>query len=69
MVLQGKAGYSEKSPGNASFYYSYPRLTLTGTLTLDGEARQVTGQAFATILKDSTDNWGKVVANTAFEKR
>lgn len=36
---------------------------------MGAEARQVTGQAFAAILKDSTDNWGKVVANTAFEKR
>lgn len=45
-VLQGKAGYSEKSPGNASFYYSYPRLTLSGTLTLDGETRNVTGQGW-----------------------
>ncbi|MEV3832626.1 lipocalin-like domain-containing protein [Aeromonas allosaccharophila] len=45
-VLQGKAGYSEKSPGNASFYYSYPRLTLRGTLTRDGETRTVTGQGW-----------------------
>ena len=37
VVLQGEAGYSEKSPGNASFYYSYPRLNLSGTLTLEGE--------------------------------
>lgn len=46
VVLQGKAGYSEKSPGNASFYYSYPRLNLSGTLTLDGETRNVTGQGW-----------------------
>ena len=46
VVLQGKAGYSEKSPGNASFYYSYPRLTLSGTLTLEGETRNVTGQGW-----------------------
>ncbi|WP_411909200.1 lipocalin-like domain-containing protein [Aeromonas rivipollensis] len=46
VVLQGKAGYSEKSPGNASFYYSYPRLTLTGTLTLEGGTRNVTGQGW-----------------------
>jgi predicted secreted hydrolase len=45
-VLQGKQGYSEKSPGNASFYYSYPRLHLRGTLTLDGETRTVTGQGW-----------------------
>ncbi len=46
VVLQGKAGYSEKSPGNASFYYSYPRLTLSGTLTLEGETHTVTGQGW-----------------------
>ena len=46
MVLQGKAGYSEKSPGNASFYYSYPRLTISGTLTLDGETRNVSGEGW-----------------------
>lgn len=45
-VLQGKAGYSEKSPGNASFYYSYPRLTISGTLTLDGETRHVSGEGW-----------------------
>jgi predicted secreted hydrolase len=46
LVLQGKAGYSEKSPGNASFYYSYPRLNLSGTLIRDGETRTVTGQGW-----------------------
>jgi predicted secreted hydrolase len=46
LVLQGKAGYSEKSPGNASFYYSYPRLQLSGTLIRDGETRTVTGQGW-----------------------
>ncbi|MEG0006946.1 MAG: lipocalin-like domain-containing protein [Aeromonas sp.] len=46
VVLQGKAGYSEKSPGNASFYYSFPRLALAGTLTLDGETRKVSGQGW-----------------------
>ena len=45
-MLQGKAGYSEKSPGNASFYYSYPRLTISGTLTLDGETRNVSGEGW-----------------------
>lgn len=45
-VLQGKQGYSEKSPGNASFYYSYPRLTISGTLTLDGETRNVSGEGW-----------------------
>lgn len=46
VVLQGNEGYSEKSPGNASFYYSYPRLTISGTLTLDGETRNVSGEGW-----------------------
>nr|WP_232301979.1 lipocalin-like domain-containing protein [Aeromonas rivuli] len=63
MVLQGKGGYSEKSPGNASLYYSYPRLALTGTLTLDGEARSVTGQGWfdhewsSSVLADWQSGW------------
>lgn len=63
VLLQGKQGYSEKSPGNASFYYSYPRLTLTGTLTLDGEARTVTGQGWfdhewnSSVLADWQSGW------------
>ncbi|MBR7629946.1 carotenoid 1,2-hydratase [Aeromonas popoffii] len=63
VVLQGKQGYSEKSPGNASFYYSYPRLTLSGTLTLDGETRTVTGQGWfdhewsSSVLADWQSGW------------
>ncbi|MFA7259449.1 MAG: lipocalin-like domain-containing protein [Aeromonas bestiarum] len=62
-VLQGQQGYSEKSPGNASFYYSYPRLTISGTLTLDGEARTVTGQGWfdhewsSSVLADWQSGW------------
>ena len=37
-VPQGDAGYSVKSTrGQASYYYSQPSYTVTGTLTLDGE--------------------------------
>ncbi|MGY3942401.1 lipocalin-like domain-containing protein [Aeromonas tecta] len=62
-VLQGKAGYSEKSPGNASFYYSFPRLSLNGTLTLDGETRKVSGQGWfdhewsSSVLADWQAGW------------
>ncbi|MGY6037426.1 lipocalin-like domain-containing protein [Aeromonas sp. AE23HZ002T15] len=62
-VLQGKSGYSEKSPGNASFYYSFPRLALTGTLTLDGETRKVSGQGWfdhewsSSVLADWQAGW------------
>lgn len=44
-VLNGRGGLSQKSeePGNASYYYSMPRLETRGTLTVDGEARAVSG--------------------------
>ncbi len=44
LVLQGDRGYSVKSDnGQASYYYSQPHYTLTGTVTRDGEAEAVTG--------------------------
>jgi predicted secreted hydrolase len=47
-VLQGPNGHSRKSalPGYASEYYSQPRLRVTGTVTIDGEARAVEGMAW-----------------------
>lgn len=48
VVLQGDAGLSRKSaaPGNASYYYSIPRLAARGTLTLAGSERAVSGEAW-----------------------
>jgi predicted secreted hydrolase len=45
VILQGDAGLSQKStePGNASHYYSVPRLATTGIVTIDGKAHPVTG--------------------------
>ncbi|MFQ5487510.1 MAG: lipocalin-like domain-containing protein [Gammaproteobacteria bacterium] len=45
IVLQGEQGLSRKSdlPGHASYYYSQPRLTTSGTLTIAGHKRQVSG--------------------------
>ncbi|MEX2481915.1 MAG: lipocalin-like domain-containing protein [Gammaproteobacteria bacterium] len=47
-VLQGTDGLSRKSAteGNASYYYSLPRLTATGELTVDGQTRAVSGEAW-----------------------
>ena len=46
-VLQGDHGFSVKSErGQASYYYSQPAYTVTGTLTLDGAAIPVTGTAW-----------------------
>ena len=45
MVLQGNQGLSQKSPnpGNASYYYSYPRLQTTGKIQVGDEHASITG--------------------------
>jgi predicted secreted hydrolase len=47
-VAQGDHGLSRKSvePGNASFYYSLPRMPASGTLRTGGESFRVTGTAW-----------------------
>lgn len=48
VVLQGEAGLSQKSPapGDASYYYSIPRLRAAGQLTVGGETYDVSGLAW-----------------------
>ncbi|MEM7515371.1 MAG: lipocalin-like domain-containing protein [Planctomycetota bacterium] len=48
LVRQGVEGYSAKGvePGNASAYVSWTRLATSGTLTVNGEARLVTGSSW-----------------------
>lgn len=48
LVRQGDRGYSPKGPepGNASHYYSYPRLATEGTITLGDAVHRVTGAAW-----------------------
>jgi len=48
VVLQGNQGLSQKSaePGNASYYYSIPRLQASGQLQLNGETLIVQGTAW-----------------------
>lgn len=41
----------------------------TFSLGMGAEPRHAGAEEFAKLLKDSTDSWGKVVANTAFEKQ
>lgn len=43
IVLQGDAGFSRKGEGEASYYYSYPRLDVTGTLGVEGREVPVRG--------------------------
>lgn len=47
-VLQGRDGYSRKGPepGNASAYFSLPRLAARGRVRIDGEWHRVEGEAW-----------------------
>jgi predicted secreted hydrolase len=47
-VGHGREGYSRKGrePGNASAYYSLPRLSSKGTVTIDGQRFDVTGASW-----------------------
>ncbi len=64
-VLQGTNGLSPKSddPGNASYYYSIPRLLTEGTITIGGQTYTVSGntwmdQEFSTsALGGSAQGW------------
>lgn len=48
VVLQGDRGFSRKSdkPGNASYYYSYTRLSTEGSVSIDGQHFPVTGSSW-----------------------
>ncbi|GIZ53611.1 lipocalin-like domain-containing protein [Noviherbaspirillum aridicola] len=48
LMLQGENGYSRKGPqpGQASYYYSEPHLRVSGTVSREGKAQQVSGSAW-----------------------
>ncbi|MEZ5977663.1 MAG: lipocalin-like domain-containing protein [Planctomycetota bacterium] len=48
LVLHGEDGWSQKGPGetNASAYASFTRLASRGTLSIDGERREVSGTSW-----------------------
>lgn len=48
LLLQGDAGYSRKGPlaRQASHYYSLPQLAVSGSLSVEGRQRRVTGRAW-----------------------
>jgi predicted secreted hydrolase len=64
-VLQGDQGLSQKSrePGNASYYYSYPRLETEGAVSVAGEQFSVTGASWmdrewsTSALSDEQSGW------------
>ncbi|MDN0083626.1 lipocalin-like domain-containing protein [Crenobacter sp. SG2305] len=47
-LLQGESGYSRKGPRpeQASFYYSLPQLTVSGTVTRRGKPERINGTAW-----------------------
>jgi predicted secreted hydrolase len=64
-VLHGDSGFSRKgdSEKQASYYYSMTRLKVQGTITFDGQIRQVTGYAWmdhefgSAILSENQVGW------------
>ncbi len=64
-VLQGDRGLSQKSrdPGNASYYYSYPRLETKGTVSVAGKSFSVSGVSWmdrewsTSALSDEQSGW------------
>jgi predicted secreted hydrolase len=48
VLLQGERGLSRKGPKpqQASYYYSQPQLAVSGTITVKGEKREVSGSAW-----------------------
>ena len=48
VLPEGAAGFSRKGPrpGQASYYYSWPHLAVSGTVSEEGRALEVTGQAW-----------------------
>jgi predicted secreted hydrolase len=64
-VLQGDQGLSQKSSqtGNASYYYSFPRLETAGRLIIDGKEQSVSGLSWldrewsSSALADNQSGW------------
>lgn len=62
-VLQGDAGLSHKGPGQASYYYSLPRLEMSGTVSIRGREVPVTGLGWldrewsTSVLGDNLSGW------------
>ena len=55
-VLHNRIGWIDFGPGGSSYYYSRPRMTATGNLTLDGRTFHVDGQAWF------DHQWGNFIA-------
>ena len=62
-ILQGDGGLSRKGPGNASYYYSVPRIEARGEIVLGGSSHAVNGLAWidrewsTSVLGDAYKGW------------
>lgn len=63
LVLQGDGGLSRKGPGQASYYYTLPRLAADGRLRLGSRSHTVTGTGWldrewsTSVLSDAQVGW------------
>jgi len=65
LQLQGQQGFSRKgpTPGNASYYYSYTRLSTTGSIRIGKNTFEVTGNSWmdrewsSSALEDGQTGW------------
>lgn len=72
-LLNGDDGFSAKDrdPRHASYYYSRPQLKVAGTVTLAGQRRAVSGQAWldhewsSELLADGAQGWDWIGINLA----
>ena len=70
-LLNGQAGFSQKTPdpANASYYYSRPQLAVNGKLRLDDQSLYVNGSAWldhewsSEILPDNAQGWDWIGMN------
>lgn len=70
-LLNGHAGFSQKTPNplNASYYYSRPQLQVTGQIRVDGRELGVKGQAWldhewsSEILPEEAQGWDWIGIN------
>lgn len=71
VLVQGDRGFSQKgpSPQNASYYYSQPQLKVSGTVTRQGAASRVNGDAWldhewsSEALQPEASGWDWIGAN------
>ena len=72
-LLNGKEGFSKKASEahHASYYYSRPQLSVSGSVTLDGRTLPVTGHAWldhewsSELLPETAQGWDWVGINLA----